>query len=140
MNCVVDLIEELKSRYGGLIPFRQICADEGIIAAKAPMEDGVHGIYITSNGHRVILLNAKIKHSERRDRAFHELGHHFRSVSDGRPQYHRDRRDERRAELFAALCRIPGVRDGDDVQDLVDRYSVSPALARLRLEYEQRRI
>ena len=135
MGAVEDLIGELKSKYGGTIPFERICADEGIVAVKAPLDEGVRGFYVVSNGHKVIVLNAKLKHSERRDWAFHELWHHFRSPSSTK---HSDRRDERRADLFAALCRIPNVREDDDLHSLVERFSVSRELARIRIEYEAR--
>ena len=137
MRSVEDLIEELKSKYGGSIPFKQICVDEGIVAVKADLEDGVNSFYIASNGNRVIVLNGHLNYHERRDWAFHELWHHFRSPS-GHTK-HGDRRQERCADLFAALCRIPAVKHGDEVSDLVDRFTVSPVLARIRLEYENRR-
>lgn len=138
MRCVEDLIDQLRDRYDGAIPFKQICIDEGIIATKAPLEDGVRGFYVRANSRKVILVNSRLKYAERRDWAFHELWHHFRSTGEGHSRHH-DKREERRADLFAALCRIPAVRDGDGIDEVIERYGCSRELARIRIEYEGRK-
>ncbi len=136
MRCVEDLYAELKRRYNGSLPFKKICEDEGIIAVKTKLDDGLNGFYISSNGHKVIVLNSAITYWERRDHAFHELYHHFKSPNSVTNQRHLSRREEARADLFAALCRIPSVREGDTVESIMERCSVCASLARIRLEYE----
>ena len=136
MFTVENLIERLKTKYNGAIPFKQICSDEGIIVTKAPLEEGLHGFFVAVNHHKLIVLNANLSYWERRDCAFHELWHYFCSPTEGQTAYHSDQKEEHKANVFAALCRVPRVRIDDNIQSLVERFNVSPALAKLRLEYE----
>ncbi|GEM_PF-2651857 len=137
MRSVEDFVKELKTRYNGSIPFKRICEEENIIVTKAKLNDSVHSFYLSVNGYRVIIVNENLSYEERRDWSFHELWHHFKSVADGTNSlYHSDTRDEKRANLFAALCRAPKVNEGDRIQDLAERYNISPWLAKIRIEYE----
>ncbi len=138
MFTVENLIERLKTRYNGAIPFKQICADEGIICTKAPLEDGLNGFYIAVNKHKIIVLNANLSYWERRDWAFHELWHYFCSPS-GITSYQTNMKEEHKADEFAALCRIPKIRLGDTVESVCERYNVSPILAKIRIEYEMKK-
>ncbi|TAK57853.1 MAG: ImmA/IrrE family metallo-endopeptidase [Bacteroidetes bacterium] len=140
MFTVEGLIERLKSRYGGAIPFKQICADEGIIVTKAPLDEGLNSFYASVNTYKLIVLNEKLTHWERRDWAFHELWHYFCSPSTGTASYHTNTKEENKANMFAALCRIPKVKQGDTVESLCERCNVSPLLAKLRLEYEMKKL
>lgn len=136
MRIVEDLIDELRSKYDGSIPFKLICFDEGITVIKTKLPEGLDGLYVATNGFRMILLSVLISQGERRDKAFHELYHHFKSP--GTPAHNQS--EERKADLFAAICRAPVVRDGDTVSDLVDRYGMGQKLAKMRLAYECNRI
>jgi hypothetical protein len=137
MRAVTDLVEVLKGRYGGVLSFKKICDEDRVIAAKAKLEDGLNGFSVCSDSRKVIVVNERLSFDERRDWAWHELYHILRGTS------HQDRtgskREERAADLFAALCRIPAVREGDTVDTLIDRYSVSRRLANLRIDFELRR-
>jgi len=139
MFTVENLIERLKTKYNGAIPFKQICADEGIICTKAPLEEGMNGFYISVNKHKIIILNETLSYWERRDWAFHELWHYFCSPSAETASYHTNNKEEHKANVFAALCRIPKVRIDDTVETVCERYNVSPILARLRIEYEMKK-
>jgi Zn-dependent peptidase ImmA (M78 family) len=134
---VEDFVEQLKDRYNGAIPFKRICEDENIIITKAKLNDGVKGFYISVNGTHVILLNEKLTQEERRDWSFHELFHHFKSVPGATNHlYHSNKRDETKADLFAALCRAPDIIKGDTIETVAERYNVSRWLAKIRIEYE----
>ena len=138
MRSAIDLVEDLKKKYEGVISFKRICECENILVIKVKLGEGVNGFYATSNGHRVMVLNANLPHHERRDWAFHELYHHFRTAP-GLGE-HRTRRDEQNADTFAALCRAPVVREGDSDESLMERYGVCRRLARIRIQIEQRRV
>ncbi len=140
MFTVENLVEKLKTKYGGSIPFKQICTDEGIIVTKAPLDEGMNGLYIAADRYRVIILNETLTYWERRDWAYHELWHYFCSPSTGHASYHTNLKEEHKADLFAALCRIPRVRQDDTVESLCERFNVSPKLAKLRYEYEVNRL
>jgi endonuclease YncB( thermonuclease family) len=49
-------------------------------------------------------------------------------------------REEHEADLFAVLCTVPKVMDGDTVHTLADRTGLPLRLAKLRLEYELKKI
>jgi len=133
MSAVVDFVEDLKQKYGGVISFRRICADEGITAVKTRLEDGVNAFSVADKNHKVIVLNERLSYWERRDWAFHELWHILKSASQSK-------KEETRADLFAALCRIQAVRQDDTMESLCEKYNVSPKLAKIRMEFERRRL
>ncbi|MEW6511848.1 MAG: ImmA/IrrE family metallo-endopeptidase [Bacteroidota bacterium] len=137
MRSVVDLVESLKDRYGGVLSFKKICEEEGVIAAKAKLEDGLNGFSISSNARRVIVVNERLSYDERRDWAWHELYHILRGTAG--QDRRASKREERAADLFAALCKIPVVREGDTVDMIVERYSVSRRLACIRIDFELKR-
>ena len=130
---VSDLIAELKKKYEGELNFKKICADENIIPLKTKLPETINGMYVKQDGLAFIILNEQLTHLERRDRGWHEMYHHFRSVS-------RNSGEEKRATLFAALIRIPNVRENDSIDTLSERYGVSKELAKVRIEYEQRKL
>lgn len=134
MRSVLDFYRELQKKYDGIINFKKICADEGIIAVKGVMPDGLNGLYIGNGKYRVIILNEKISREERRDWAFHELWHAFKSP--GTADNHSSQKEEYKANLFAALCRAPVVREGDTIESLKERYNISMQLAKIRIEHE----
>lgn len=134
MRSVTDLIDQLKSKYGGSLPFKRICADEGIVIAKSNLEVGLGGFYLTNGKIRLIVLNQNLSYWERRGRAWHELYHALRSPATNGT----DRREEARADLFAALVMAPIVENGETIDTLQERYNVSARLARIRLEYENK--
>lgn len=134
MGCVEKLVNDLKTRYKGSIPFKKICDDENIIVAKVDMGNSINGIYISKNGIRLILLNKSLSYWERRDYAFHELYHHFRSVNSSDAIV--NKRDETRAQLFAAICRAPVIKEGDTPELLGERYNITRELATIRLKHE----
>ena len=74
MNAVVDFVEELKEKYGGVISFKKICSDEGITAVKTRLEDGVNAFSVADKNHRVIVLNERLSYWERRDWHFMNFG------------------------------------------------------------------
>ncbi|MCI0706031.1 MAG: ImmA/IrrE family metallo-endopeptidase [Ignavibacteriae bacterium] len=133
MSAVVDFVEQLKEKYGGVISFNKICTDEGIVAVKANLEEGVNAFSVVDKNHKVIVLNQNLTYWERRDWAFHELWHVLKSASQSK-------KEEARADLFAALCRINGVRQDDTIDSLCERYNVSPKLAKVRIEFERKRL
>lgn len=134
MRSVEDALDSLRVEYEGVINFKRICADKGIVVTKAKLVEGLNALSIAANGHKIIILSELIPTGHRRDWAFHELWHILRSPSY-RGLYSGDRREENRANLFAALCRVPVVQDGDTVNDLKERYDVSAEIAKIRLEY-----
>lgn len=136
MKIVTDFIDQLKSRYGGSLPFKRICEDQKIIVVVSDLEPTTDGFCARNGYHTVIVLNKNLGHWERRDRAWHEFWHAVKS-----PATHgHDRREETRANLFAALVRAPVVREGDTIDSLIERYSVSRSLAKIRLEYEMKKL
>ncbi len=132
MRTVVDHVEHLKQKYGGTISFKRICAEENIIAVKAALDEGVNAFSMTASGYKLIVCNEQLTWGERRDYALHELWHIQKSARS-------DQREERKADLFAALCRIPVVREGDTIDSLMEKYNCSRWIAHIRIEYEQRR-
>jgi len=138
MRSVVDFYEELLDRYGGAIQFKRICEEEGIIILKAKLPDGMNGLSVANGKARVIVLNEGISFWERRDWAFHELWHVLKSPR--RPgDRHQNKREEANANLFAALCRAPLVKEGDTIDSLMEKYNVCRSLAKLRIEFEMKR-
>lgn len=136
MGIAEDTYEELKNSYEGQINFKRICDDRGILAVKTKLEDGVNGFSIVANGHKLIVLNESLTPGQRRDWAFHELFHILKSPSFVSTQYHANKREEDRANLFAALCRVPSVRDNETIETLCDRTGITPILAKIRLDHE----
>jgi len=135
MRIVTDFIDELKSRYGESLPFKRICEDQRIIIVEANLEPTNDGFCAKNSYHTVIVLNHNLTHWERRDRAWHELWHAMKSPATGI-----NRREEARANLFAALVRAPVVKEGDTIDSLVEKYNVTRPLAKIRIEYELRQI
>ena len=133
MSAVVDFVEELKEKYDGVISFKKICADEGILAVKTRLEDGVNAFSVADKNHKVIVLNERLSYWERRDWAFHELWHVLKSAA-------KSKKDESRADLFAALCRIPAIKEDDTLDSICERNNVSPKLAKVRMEFERKRL
>lgn len=129
----LKLIEE----YGTPLSFKSICSREGIVHTKEGLSSDVFGIYIRSNGIRVIILNASLSFQERRDWAWHELWHHYH---DFKPTIHYALKEEKSATLFAGLCRIPKVQWGDTIEAVVERHNVSPWLAKARIEFETKKL
>lgn len=134
MRSVTDFYDELLERYNGTINFKRICADEGILAVKGVLPEGLNGFFISNEARKVIVLNEKISYEERRDWAFHELWHALKSPIGSNSN--RSKKEEYKANLFAALCRAPLVKEGDTVESLRDRYGCSIWLAKTRLEFE----
>ncbi len=130
---VTDLIAELKKKYNGELNFKRICSDENILPLKTKLPEAINGLYIQHDGLSFIILNEQLSKQERRDRGWHELYHHFRSVA-------RNAAEERRATLFAALIRIPAVREYDTLDTLSERHGTSKELAKMRIEYEQKKL
>jgi Zn-dependent peptidase ImmA (M78 family) len=139
LKAAEDLHQELRRQYGGALPFTKICDDESIIVVKAKLDDGVNSFYMSCNGVKLIVLNAMLTRWERRDAAFHELYHHFRSP-DHFVSKHHSTREEQNAELFAALCRVPVVLADDDIESIRERCNVSRTLAKLRIEHEIKKL
>ena len=133
MSTVVDFIDQLKEKYGGVVSFKKICEDEGITAVKTRLDDGINAFSVVNKSHKVIVLNEKLSYWQRRDWAFHELWHVLKSASQSK-------KEEAKADLFAALCRIQGVREDDTMDSLCERYNVSPKLAKIRMEFERKRL
>lgn len=134
MRSVLDFYRELQLKYDGTINFKKICSDEKIIAVKGKLPEGINGLYVSDGIHKVIILNEAISREERRDWAFHELWHALKSHH--RSDHHGSAKEEAKANLFAALCRAPVVREGDTIDSLRERYNISPWLAKIRIEHE----
>lgn len=137
MLSALKLYQRLRVRYNYTLSFKRICADEGIEVQVAPLDDGIHAMYIRANGYCVILISSGLSKAERRDWSWHELFHHFTSSGDGNRFA---LKQEHEATLFAAFCRIPSVHWGDTIVSIVERYQVSPWLAKARLEYEIKKL
>lgn len=138
MRSVTDFYGELQKKYNGTINFKRICEDEKILAVKGRLPEGLNGFYISQGEYRVIVLSETISHEERRDWAFHELWHAFKSPKGS--DNHGSQKEEYKANLFAALCRAPVVKEGDTILSLRERYNVSSCLAKIRLEFELKKL
>jgi len=138
MRSVLDFYRELQKKYDGSINFKKVCADEGIIAVKGVLPDGLNGLFVGNGKYKVIILNEKISREERRDWAFHELWHALKSPPAA--ESHASLKEEYKANLFAALCRAPFVRDGDTIESLRERYNVSAWIAKARLDHEVKKM
>jgi hypothetical protein len=132
------LYKHLSKIYGGKLDFKKICNDEHIVIMNEDLGEGMNGFYGCNGPFRVIVLNKKISYSERRDWGWHELYHHFKSINNTDPML--ITRDERNATLFAALVRCPHIEVGDTIESVMERYSVSPDLALIRIEFELTKI
>lgn len=140
MRQVEDFVDKLKEEYGGLPSFKRLCEEHRITPVKADIEDGLRGLLVACDSFALIVLNAKISYEERRDHSWHELWHFFHSPRQLLRCGHYGRLEERKADLFAALCRIPCVRPGDNIDTITDRYNVSPWLAKIRIEHELKKL
>jgi hypothetical protein len=138
MHTAEEVYEELKRRYGGRIDFETICEDHKVIAVKKMLDEGLNGFSVTANGHKIIVVSGALTWGQRRDWAYHELYHILKSPALS--GYHTNRREEYRANLFAALCRIPVVYEHDTIHSIVERYGVSYQIAHIRMKHELRRI
>lgn len=136
VRSVLDFIERLEEKYGS-INFKKICQDEGIIYAKARLTGNVNGFYVVAGDVRVIVVNEFLSTEERRDTGMHELFHALNSptISSRRVS----KIEHRKADLFAALVRAPKVEYGDTMESLMERYGVSHQLAKLRIEFENKK-
>lgn len=130
---VLDLIGELRGRYDGELNFKKICADESIYTAKAKLPSSINGLYLKHGTIAFIILSDSLTREQRRDRAWHELYHHFRSVQ-------KNPSEEKRAELFAALIRVPKIAENDTVETVSEAFGVSPFLAKVRIDFERKRL
>jgi hypothetical protein len=137
MRSVERFYLKLVEEYGTPLSFKTICEKEGIVHTKEGLSPDVFGVYVRVSGYRAIILNSSLSFQERRDWAWHELWHHFH---DSTCTMHYAIKEERAATLFAALCRIPIVKWNDSIEALVDRHSVSPWLAKARIEYEAKKL
>jgi hypothetical protein len=129
-----QLYLDLSESYDGKLDFKKICNDEHIVIMKEDLGEGMNGFYCCNGPFRIIVLNKNISYSERRDWGWHELYHHFKSINNLNPML--ITRDERNATLFAALVRCPHIQFGDTIDSVMERYSVSPDLALIRIEFE----
>jgi Zn-dependent peptidase ImmA (M78 family) len=134
VRSVTDFYGELLKKYDGTINFKRICADEGILAVKGILPDGLNGFYISDGDRKVIVLSETISYEERRDWAFHELWHALKSP--GGTIKHSSKKEEVKANLFASLCRAPVVREGDTIESIREKYNCSRWIAKVRLEFE----
>ncbi len=132
------LLKELQKKYGKKLNYKKICADEEIISIKEKLRDGINGFYAKVGLYKFIVLNESLPYAERRDWGWHELFHHFKSCNT--PNEIFIKRDEINASLFASLVRIEAVIEDDTITTLVERYNVSPWLAKIRLDYELKKI
>jgi Zn-dependent peptidase ImmA (M78 family) len=137
LRSVTDFIEQLEQRYGS-INFKNICEKEGIVYAKARLADNVKGFYLVSNSTRVIVIDERLSKEQRRDVGMHELYHALKSPDIS--STHSTKREDYKADLFSALVRAPEVNYGDTMETLCERYGVSPLLAKLRIEYEKKKL
>lgn len=137
LRSVTDLIEQLEQKYGS-VNFKDICEDEGIIYAKARLADNVKGFYVANKGIRVIVIDERLSKEQRRDVGMHELYHALKSPNVSSKEA--SKREHQKADLFAALVRAPEVNYGDTMESLCERYGVSPLLAKLRIDFEKKKL
>ena len=52
----------------------------------------------------------------------------------------KSKKEETKADLFAALCRIPAIKEDDTLDSVCERNNVSPKLAKIRIEFERKRL
>ena len=136
MRSVEDFVEQLKTRYGKTIPFKKICEDENITAVKTKLDQGLDGLSFRMNGYKIMLLNEHLPFWERRDVAYHELYHLLKSATGTTSSTHYSKKECTKADLFAALCRIPKVTSDDTIDSICDKWNVSPTFAKIRIEFE----
>ncbi len=137
MRSVFDFYNELLQKYDGTINYNKICADEKILSVKGKLPEGLNGFFISNGSYKVIVLNEAISFFERRDWAFHELWHALKSPY--RSDHHYSAKEDKKANLFASLCRAPVVREGETIDSLCEHYNVSKWLAKVRIECEIKR-
>lgn len=121
-----------KNHSGVLLCFHDLCRTYNVVPVKVELPDGFKAVTIRKRNAKFILLSDAIGFHERRSWAWHELYHALHSPRLLPP--HRHAHECKRADLFAALCRIPYVLFGDTACDLVGRFHVPLELAQLRIE------
>lgn len=131
------LYRKLVEKYGTPLPYKKICGDEGIVLEKGDLGEVINGLYCRNNGVSLIVLSSRISYDERRDWGWHELWHHFNCFE---ASMHYATKEERHATYFAALCRIPRIQWNDTIAAVVDRYGVSPWIAKARIEFEAKKL
>lgn len=138
MRAAADLYDRLRDRYDGTLPFKRICQDHGITVIKTPMDEGVYGFFIQVSSHYIVLVNSRQTRSERECASWHEIYH---IVAGGKPTFDRvlGKREEQNADLFAALCLIPVLRDGDTPDTLIEKYGVPRQIAAMRIKFEDKK-
>ena len=137
MKRVTDLIEALQNKHGG-ISFQKICKGEGITAIKDKLPEGCNEAVLFCDGRTVIILSDTLPHQERREKSWHAIYH----ILQGSPLHVHgkySKREDKEADIFAALCLIPSLREGDTPDSLVERCGVSRELALVRIRYELKR-
>lgn len=131
------LYRKLVEQYGTPLPFKKICADELVMFEKGDLGETIHGMYARANGVSLLVLSSRISYNERRDWGWHELWHHFNSF---KATLHYAVKEERKATVFASLCRIPIIRWNDSIEAVIERYTVSPWIAKARIEFEVKKL
>ena len=131
------LYRKLVEKYGTPLPYKKICSDEAIVLEKGDLGDGIHGVYCRTNGVSLIVLSSGISYDERRDWGWHEMWHHFNCFE---ASMHYAVKEEKKATTFAALCRVSTVTWNETIASVVERCSVSPWIAKARIEFEAKKL
>lgn len=105
----------------------------GIRLLRYPVEDGLEGAYLRSQGRSYVLVNSSARPVRQRFTAAHELGHHFLHPDVDLAHYDQDlyTPEDRMANLFAAHL----LMDADTVRKLAEPES-DPLRRALLVRYE----
>lgn len=105
----------------------------GIRLLRYPVDDGLEGAYLRSEGRSYILVNSSARPVRQRFTAAHELGHHFLHPDVDLAHYDQDlyTPEDRVANLFAAYL----LMDADTVHQLAEPES-NPLRRALVVRYE----
>ncbi len=149
---------------GGQFPVdvERIAHNNGIVVRHAELPDEISGVFDTSSGKKIILVNSKHSFARQRFSIAHELGHYFLHYSEknnnqvhiDKVRYYRDNKsslgtDEKEIEanIFASELLIPNealrnvlssgrydIYDDEDIHKLAEIFGVSSAAITVKID------
>ena len=123
-----------------------ICNEEKICLFRCETGDNFLGFYVNLLGSAVIGVRDNLTTQETREVIAHELFHHFDNPvhsmigeKDGQLSFVSFylKRDELRADMFAAKMICPDISDCGTVTDIMQKYDCSKVMAKLRRKVEE---
>jgi Zn-dependent peptidase ImmA (M78 family) len=142
---VAKTIKIVREKYADY-SVEDICDEEKIFIRQWELEENIFGFYLNAFDVAVIGVRNDLTLQERREVIAHELFHHFdqplhslladKGEQDTFLNFYM-KKDENRADMFAAMLTCPDISDCGTVAEIMHKYDCSKATAKLRRKIEE---